>query len=50
MLQHKLSVVEIPVRYGARIGTSKITGKQSKAIKLGFRMIWLILTERFKPQ
>jgi len=48
VLQHRLSVVEIPVRYGARIGTSKITGKRSKAIKLGFRMIWFILVEKVK--
>lgn len=45
-LQHKLSVVEIPIQYGARIGTSKITGKRSKAIKLGCRMIRFILGER----
>lgn len=48
VLQHRLSVVEIPARYGARIGTSKITGRRSQAIKLGFRMIWFTLTERFK--
>ncbi|HCR52238.1 TPA: glycosyltransferase family 2 protein [Candidatus Kaiserbacteria bacterium] len=48
VLQHRLSVVEIPVRYGARIGTSKITGRRSKAIALGFRMIWLIVVERFR--
>lgn len=47
-LQHHLSVVEIPVRYEARVGTSKITGKRSKAIALGFRMIRFILTERVK--
>jgi glycosyltransferase involved in cell wall biosynthesis len=47
-LQHKLSVVEIPVHYGARIGTSKITGKRHKAIALGFRMIRFILVERCK--
>lgn len=46
VLQHQLSVVEIPVRYSARIGTSKITGKRSRAVKLGFRMIWFILVER----
>ena len=46
VLQHKLSVVEIPVKYGARIGTSKITGKRYKAILLGFRMIRFILAER----
>ncbi len=48
VLQHHLSVVEIPARYGARIGASKITGKRAQAIKLGFRMIWFTLTERFK--
>ena len=48
VLEHKLSVVEIPVLYGARIGTSKITGKVSKAVKLGFRMIGFILIERIK--
>lgn len=41
-----LRVVEIPVQYGARIGTSKITGQRSKAIKLGFRMIFFICKER----
>lgn len=46
VLEHKLSVVEIPVQYGARVGTSKITGKFHKAVMLGFRMIWFILTER----
>lgn len=47
VLQHKLSVVEIPVQYGTRVGASKITGKRHKAILLGFRMIWFILVERF---
>lgn len=41
-----LPVVEVPVQYGARVGTSKITGKRSKAIRLGIRMIWFILTTR----
>lgn len=48
VLEHKLSVVEIPVQYGSRIGTSKITGKVSKAVKLGFRMILFIIVERIK--
>lgn len=47
-LEHKLAVVEIPVRYGARIGTSKITGRRSCAILLGVRMILFILTERIR--
>lgn len=47
-LQYRLRIIEIPVRYGARIGTSKITGKRSDAIKLGFRMIFFIVGERFR--
>lgn len=49
-LQHGLIVVEIPVRYGARVGESKITGQRNKAIMLGFRMIWFIISERVKQQ
>lgn len=48
VLQYKLSVVEIPVRYGARVGTSKITGNRVRAIMLGFRMLAFIISERFK--
>jgi glycosyltransferase involved in cell wall biosynthesis len=48
VLQHQLSVVEIPVQYGTRIGTSKITGKRSHAVKLGFRMIGFIIAERLR--
>ncbi len=47
-LEAGLDVVEIPVFYGPRIGTSKITGKKNKAIKLGFIMIGFIIKERFK--
>lgn len=48
VLQHQLSVVEIPVQYGARIGTSKITGRPVKAVKLGFKMIGFIFVERLR--
>jgi len=48
VLQHGFSLVEIPVHYGTRIGTSKITGKRGKAIRLGLRMIRFILTERIR--
>jgi len=50
VLQHKLAVVEIPVNYGERVGESKITGKRSAAIALGFRMIFFILQERIRRQ
>jgi glycosyltransferase involved in cell wall biosynthesis len=45
-LEHGLRVVEIPVRYGARIGSSKITGKKRGAVMLGLRMIVFIVTQR----
>jgi len=40
--------VEIPVNYGSRIGVSKITGKFWKAFKLGWIMIFFIVTYRFR--
>jgi len=42
-----IRTIEIPIHYRARIGTSKITGKRWKAIKLGMSMIGLILRMRF---
>lgn len=37
------SITEIPIKYQTRIGTSKITGSLSRAIKVGFNMLGLIL-------
>lgn len=48
VLQHKLSVVEVPVQYRARVGTSKITGKPAKAAALGWRMVRFIIRERLR--
>jgi glycosyltransferase involved in cell wall biosynthesis len=42
-----LKCVEIPVHYGSRLGTSKITGSFRKAFFLGWRMIWLVFKYRF---
>lgn len=47
-LQAGLRTVEISVNYRQRIGTSKITGKITKAIKLGLRMILFILGQRLR--
>jgi glycosyltransferase involved in cell wall biosynthesis len=47
-LRRNLSVLEIPVRYRKRIGKSKITGNKWNAIKLGFRMIRIMIRNRFK--
>jgi len=44
----RVSIKEIPIHYGPRIGTSKITGDRMKAVRLGFRMIFLILATRWK--
>lgn len=38
-----ISMVQIPVNYCPRVGISSVTGDRVKAIKLGFRMIWMIL-------
>ena len=48
VLRAKISAVEVSVHYRPRIGTSKITGKTWKAARLGFRMIFFILKERFR--
>jgi glycosyltransferase involved in cell wall biosynthesis len=42
IIRMKLHCIEIPVNYGSRLGTSKITGSLVRAIKLGLRMILLI--------
>ncbi len=41
-----LRCVEIPVHYGTRLGTSKITGSFRRAFFLGLRMIGLVLRYR----
>ncbi len=46
VLRGGLRSVEIPVQYGPRIGTSKITGSWWRAVRLGARMVLFILKER----
>lgn len=46
-LRNGLSVLELPIRYRSRIGTSKITGNKVKAVRLGLRMFWIISKNRF---
>lgn len=41
-------IKEIPVRYGARVGTSKITGSLPKAVRVGLSMFLLMLKYRFQ--
>jgi glycosyltransferase involved in cell wall biosynthesis len=38
--------VEVPVNYLPRVGTSSVTGSPMRAVGVGLRMIWLILTYR----
>jgi len=42
-----IPMIEIPVNYKERKGSSKITGRKWAAFKLGLRMIKLILSYRF---
>jgi glycosyltransferase involved in cell wall biosynthesis len=45
--KHK-KIIEIPVSYNARVGTSKISGSRINAAKLAVRMILIIIRNRFK--
>jgi glycosyltransferase involved in cell wall biosynthesis len=47
-IKNNIKCIEIPVNYRHRIGTSKITVNNWKAFKLGLRMIWLIISYRFR--
>jgi glycosyltransferase involved in cell wall biosynthesis len=47
-IRSKIKSVEIPVNYKERIGDSKITANFWKSFKLGWKMIWLIISYRFK--
>ena len=44
--QHGLSIIEIPVNYRGRVGTSKITGSLKGTLKTGINMAALILRYR----
>lgn len=44
----KRRLIEIPVNYRGRVGDSKITGSRKTALKVGLRMIRLILAYRLR--
>ena len=46
-LKQRLKIIEIPVNYRGRVGESKITGSLSGTLRTGFRMIGIILKNRF---
>ena len=43
-----LSIIEIPLNYRRRVGDSKITGSRTTALKVGLRMIGLIVGYRLR--
>lgn len=43
------TVVQVPVNYHPRIGTSAVTGDTRTAIRLGLQMLWMVLTMRIRP-
>ncbi len=43
-----IKFIEIPVNYRPRVGKSSVTGSLKKAFFLGLKMIWLIISYRFK--
>jgi glycosyltransferase involved in cell wall biosynthesis len=47
VIQHDIPFVEIPMNYCARVGESSVTGSVWEAWKLGWRMIFLVLSYRF---
>jgi hypothetical protein len=44
----KTSMIQIPVNYTKRVGTSSVTGNKWVAFRLGLRMIALILSYRVR--
>jgi glycosyltransferase involved in cell wall biosynthesis len=47
-IAQKQKIVQIPVNYTKRIGSSAVTGNKWVAFLLGFKMIWLIVRYRFR--
>ncbi len=47
IIRHKIKYIEIPVKYLRRVGTSSVTGRFSKVVSVGLKMILLILKHRF---
>ena len=47
-LTEDLRIVEIPVNYLPRVGTSSVTGDLGKAVRLGMRMVLFILAFRVR--
>ena len=46
----RLPLVQVPVKYQARVGESSVTGDRTKAVRLGLEMIAMCLRERARPR
>jgi dolichol-phosphate mannosyltransferase len=46
--QHRIPLVQVPVKYRPRVGESSVTGDRRKTIELGLSMIALCLRHRFR--
>ena len=49
-VKRKMSLVQLPVKYQARVGESSVTGSFSKALILGLQMIAMCFRMRLAPQ
>jgi glycosyltransferase involved in cell wall biosynthesis len=47
-MRRRLKILEVPIRYRRRLGTSKITGNRIRAMLLALRMSIIISRNRFK--
>lgn len=46
IIRHNIKYIEIPVKYLKRVGVSSVTGRFSKVVSVGLKMILLILKHR----
>lgn len=46
----RLPLVQVPVKYQPRVGTSSVTGDHGAAVRLGLRMIAMCVRERIVPR
>jgi glycosyltransferase involved in cell wall biosynthesis len=48
--RHRLALVQVPVKYQARVGESSVTGSRRTTVVLGLQMIGLCLRMRWRAQ
>jgi hypothetical protein len=47
-LRARLSMCEIPISYGPRVGQSSVTGNSWQTLQLGFTMIFMVIKHRIE--